>query len=364
MRAAARGVLAAVLIALVGASGGAAQTLSTPVSQAKAGAVIVVRGGDFPAKASGYLSIGGVRATAIRTNGAGRFDARFRVPVARPGRRSLVALVTIPGTTNVRRAAIRFTVLPGLARVDHVVWIVMENKRYEQIIGSSDSPYVNALATRFGTATKMFAETHPSLRNYIAMTSGTIQDALADSGPPTVHPLDIDSIFGQLSGNWRALQESMPSNCALANSGTYAVRHNPATYYTRVREECATRNVPLADRPDLSARFTFITPNLCNDTHDCPVAVGDTWLSTFVPKVLESGEYASGRTVVFLTWDESDGTPENHIATIVIAPTTRNVVSNDVFNHYSLLRTTEELLGLPFLGGAARASSMRASFGL
>src|SRR5690242_5528897 len=40
----------------------------------------------------------------------------------------------------------------------HVVWIVMENHSYSQIIGSSSAPYINSLAKTYGNATQMFAE--------------------------------------------------------------------------------------------------------------------------------------------------------------------------------------------------------------
>ena len=85
-----------------------------------------------------------------------------------------------------------------------------------------------------------------------------------------------------------------------------------------------------------------------------------------MPEILRSGEYAAGRTAVFLTWDEDDGSSSNHIATLVIAPHVRpGTRSPAAFDHYSLLRTTEDLLGLPTnLGAAARAPSMRQAFGL
>ncbi len=365
-RASAEGVFGcAIVLLLIGAaSAAAAPSVTVPVATGKFGQVIELQGKGFPAASTGVIDIGGVRATRVKTNRLGRFTARFRLPAIEPGPRRLVAAVRAPGTTTFRRASSIFTVRPGMFRVDHVVWIVMENKNYEHVIGAPAAPYLTQLSRAYGNATQMSAEIHPSLRNYIAMTSGTMQNALADSGPPTAHPLNIDSIFGQLKGNWRALQDNMPTNCALANSGTYAVRHNPATYYTPIAAECATRNVPLADPPDLSARFTFITPDLCNGTHDCPVATGDAWLRQFIPKIVRTPQYQAGRTVVFLTWDESDGTPENHIATIVIAPTSHRRTSNQPFNHYSMLRTTEELLGLPFLGFAATAPSMRAAFRL
>ena len=253
----------------------------------------------------------------------------------------------------------------------HVVWIVMENKQYDQIIGSPNAPYLNSLADQCGLATNFSAEAHPSLPNYIAMTSGSTQGIADDAGPAS-HPLNVDSIFSQLGTGWRSLEESMSSNCAAADSNLYAVRHNPAAYYTNLAN-CATLDVPLADTPDLSARFTFITPNTCDDMHACPTQsdiatetrTGDTWLANFMPKVFATPEWQQGQTAVFITWDEDDYSDSQHIATLVIAPSTpagfRSAVAYD---HYSLLRTTEELLGLPLLGNAGSAVSMRGAFAL
>jgi phosphatidylinositol-3-phosphatase len=252
------------------------------------------------------------------------------------------------------------------ATYQHVVWVVMENKSYSEIIGSGSAPYLNQLARQCGVASNFFAETHPSLPNYIAMTSGSTQGITDDNGPSS-HPLGVPSIFSQLGtgGAWRSLQESMPSNCYLSNSGSYAVRHNPATYYTNIRSDCSLYDVPLGATPDISARFTFVTPNLCNDMHDCSVATGDSWLSSFVPKLFASSEYQAGATAVFITWDEDDSSASNHIATIVASPTTTpGTVSSTSFNHYSMLRTTEEMLGLSALGNAGSATSMRSAFGL
>jgi hypothetical protein len=252
------------------------------------------------------------------------------------------------------------------ARYDHVVWIVMENHSYEQIIGSADALYINQLAAQHGLAANLYAESHPSLPNYIAMTSGSTQ-GIADDAAPTAHPLDVPSIFSLLPGGGsRSLQESMPSNCARTDSGQYAVRHNPQAYYVNLGGDCASYDVPLSDPPDLSARFTFVTPNLIHDMHDGTVAEGDSWVSTFMPKVLSSAEYAAGRAAVFLTWDEGDLLGDNHIPTLVIAPSVpagTRVTSR--LDHYAMLRATQEMLGVgPLLGGAATAADMRTPFNL
>ncbi|MEA2506301.1 MAG: phosphatidylinositol-3-phosphatase [Actinomycetota bacterium] len=246
----------------------------------------------------------------------------------------------------------------------HVVWIVMENKSYNQIIGSSAAPYVNSLAKKCGLATNYKAVTHPSLPNYLAMTSGSTQ-GVTDDYPPSVHPISGPSIFSQLGTGWKAVQESMPSNCDLLNTQMYAVKHNPAAYYTNDATACSTQDFALGSTPNTSARFTFVTPNLCSDTHDCTIATGDAWLSSFIPKILNSTQYANGKTAIVLTWDEDDHSSANQVATVVIAPPVpAGMRSATAFTHYSLLRTTEQMLSLAALNNAATASSMRAAFHL
>ena len=257
---------------------------------------------------------------------------------------------------------------------DHVVWIVFENKDYKQIIGSPNAPYLNGLAAACGLATDYHGVAHPSLPNYIAMTSGSTQ-GITDDRAPAFHPLTAPSIFSQLGPTgWRALQESMPSNCAMTGSGLYVPRHNPPLYYTDLAADCASRDVPLGAAPDLSARFTFITPNLCHDMHlspcastpDTQVAVGDAWLAEFLPTVFTSPEYRSGSTAVFVTWDEDDYTSDQHIPTFVVAPSVpRGTAVATRLDHYALLRAAEDMLGIgTYLGAAADAPDMRPGFGL
>jgi phospholipase C len=119
--------------------------------------------------------------------------------------------------------------------------------------------------------------------------------------------------------------------------------------------------VPLGDAfaRDIAAgtlpMFSFVTPDLCDDTHDCGIGTGDAWLAEWLSQLLNGPQYRDGRTAVFVVWDEP--TP---MAELVIAP---SVVPGTVVSartdHYALLRTTEELLGLPFLGRATGAVDLR-----
>ncbi len=162
----------------------------------------------------------------------------------------------------------------------------------------------------------------------------------------------------------------MPGPCGLENAGDYAPRHNPAVYFTKVAATCAQDDVPLEQLPsDLQsgdlAPYTFITPNLCSDEHDCQISDGDRWLARWVPRIVDSPAYRSGTTVLFITYDEDDHHEDNRVYTVVVAPSVSpGTVAGDPFTHYSLLRTQEELLGLPPLGQATSAASMRAAFGL
>lgn len=250
------------------------------------------------------------------------------------------------------------------ARWRHVVWIWMENKDYSQIMGASASPYTAALSGQCGLATNSHGIAHPSLPNYIAAVSGG-QQGVTDNGDPSAHPLTAPSIFQQLGTDWVSYQHNMSSPCQQTGSKGYVPRHNPALYFTPVGPACQTQNVPLPPNPSFDAAFTFVMPDLCSSMHDCPVAVGDAWLQGIVPQVLASPGYQAGETLLVITYDENDGSPNNHIATLLLA---KSVVPGTVdatyYDHYSLLRTTQELLGLPLLGAAASATSMRAGFNL
>jgi hypothetical protein len=248
-------------------------------------------------------------------------------------------------------------------RIRHVVWILMENKDYSSVVDPGSAPYITHLAHSYGLATDYSAISHPSLPNYIALTSGSDQ-GISDDADPSSHRLNVPSIFGQLpAGASRSLEQGMPSICAKSDSGEYAVRHDPEAYYVNLGQECRRYDVPFAAKPDLSARFTFVTPNLINDMHDGSIGDGDRFLRSYVPALMATSEYRSHSTAIFITWDENDGAGGNRVPCIVISPFTHGVRDGTRYTHYALLRTTEALLGLPLLGHARSANSMLGKYG-
>jgi phospholipase C len=254
---------------------------------------------------------------------------------------------------------------------DHVVWIWMENHSYNQVIGNPRAAYATGLAHQCGTATSYSSVGRPSLPNYIGATSGSTQ-GISDDAPPAAHPVSADNLFRQVRASGRSersYQEAMPGPCAVGSSGRYAVKHNPAAYYVGPtdRQACGANDVPLSGAlaADVAngtlPAFSFVTPDLCNDTHDCAVATGDAWLGQWLPRILAGPNYRAGRTAVFVVWDEDSPMPN-----MVISPTTPpGTVSGLAVDHYALLRTTEEMLGVSdLLGRAATAPSMRGPFHL
>ena len=266
----------------------------------------------------------------------------------------------------------------------HVIWVWMENHSYSDIIGSSQAPYINSLASQCGLATNYHNISHPSLPNYVGATSGLALSSLKpftrDCNPSRKCSTSSASIFGQ-GETWKAYEESMPSNCDPANSGEYAVRHNPPPYYTTLTN-CSTNDVPYTQlATDLANNslpaFSFVTPNLIDDMHDGTIAQGDSWLSSNLPTIFNSSEYQSGTTAVFLVWDEGTGGSSGedcatnttdqscHVVAIVASPSTAaGSTSATLFNHYSLLGTAEQVLGLPALGLAASNPTMTSAFNL
>ncbi|MBV9096861.1 MAG: hypothetical protein JO079_02285, partial [Frankiaceae bacterium] len=201
-----------------------------------------------------------------------------------------------------------------------------------------------------------------------AATSGSTGGVSSDCSPADC-PQQRDSLFGQLDAaglEWRTYAEAMPSPCNLTTQGGYATKHNPAVYFTPIRSRCRQWDLPMSgfDLTRPPAAFTFIEPDICDDGHDCTTRYADGWLGALLDRITGAPAYKSGGVAVFVTWDEGIGN-DQHIATVVISPAVpRGTRAATSFTHYSLLRTTEALLGLSPLGNAKTAKDMRAAFGL
>jgi hypothetical protein len=260
----------------------------------------------------------------------------------------------------------------GLPNFSHVFIIVMENKEASQIVGNRFAPYINQLANDYARAADFYATSHPSLPNYLALTGGDTFGISSDCNRCYVNQDNIASQLETAGKTWKAYMESMPNPCFIGDAlPDYRVNHDPFIYYDNIRTnpDLCNKVVPFSQfAVDLQSNsmpdFVWITPNTCNDMHNCAISVGDSWLKTWVPKILASSAWKNGG-VLFITFDE--GTTRKgccsyaaggKVDTLVISPLVKiGYVSNSPLDQYSLLKTIETSWNLPLLGKAASEST-------
>jgi phosphatidylinositol-3-phosphatase len=232
-------------------------------------------------------------------------------------------------------------------------------------------------------------------------------------GQGCVHPQPVKTVADQLAAGgraWRGYMEDMGHPCRHPAVGShddtqiarpndqYAARHNPFVYFHSIIDSpvCARNDLPLERLPgdlrrrETTASYSFISPDLCNDAHDEPCVNGDPgglksanrFLMNWVPRILGSPGYRAGGLLV-ITFDEAEAsgseadasaccgepqfpnTPNNggrvmgpgggRAGAVLLSPFVRAGSSNTTaYNHFSFLRSVEDLFGLTHLGFAAR----------
>jgi phospholipase C len=232
--------------------------------------------------------------------------------------------------------------------------IVMENHSFDQVLSGQ---YTNSLAAKYGVANNYHAISHPSVPNYLALTSGSTW-GVRDDSYRALPKADLGNQLTKAGISWRAYMEGMTDAGCIDSPVPYDPGHNPFAFYGGA---CPSNVVPhtalASDLAGSTPRFVWITPDRCHDTHDCRVSVGDQWLQQEVPLITASQAWKSNG-VLFITWDEDDGSADNRVLTLVIAPGMSHKSSSREYTHYSLLATIEDLLGVGRLGEAAHATTM------
>ncbi|WP_327258372.1 alkaline phosphatase family protein [Streptomyces sp. NBC_01240] len=250
----------------------------------------------------------------------------------------------------------------GLPAPDHVVVVVMENHGYNQVIGSSDAPYINNTLKAGGAdLTRSFALTHPSEPNYFMLFSGSDQGRTRDSctGVGSLAAPNLAAELIAAGKTWASYNESLPhQGSTVCGSGDYTQRHNPWFGFSNVPTGTAKTMAQFpADFTELP-KVSFVVPNLCDDMHSCPVSTGDTWIKN------KLGAYAdwarTHNSLLVVTFDEGSKGSGNRIPTVLYG---EHVIpgssSGSTYNHYDVLRTLEDLAGLrTHAGNAASASDI------
>jgi hypothetical protein len=278
-----------------------------------------------------------------------------------------------PTATETRPSPTLTPASNGLPNFSHIFIIILENKEAWQILGSPDAPYLNQLAHDYALAGNYYAITHPSLPNYLALTGGDTFGITSDCNTCYVNANNIASQLTKLGKTWKAYMASMPEPCFSGDGlPDYSLNHDPFMYYDNIRKnpDMCNQVVPFTQFSiDLQAGampdFAWITPNTCNDMHNCSIATGDSWLKTWVPKILASMDWQNNG-ILFITFDEGVSqsgccsfAAGGKVFTLVISSLVKaGYVSTSPYDHYSLLRTIETSWSLPLLGKAADDSTL------
>ena len=264
----------------------------------------------------------------------------------------LACLLGAPAAPQVAQA--RAVISSGVPQLDHIIVIVLENHSYTEALAA---PYMAKLVSSGASFSNCHAETHPSQPNYLALWSGSTQGVINDTCPAPGSPFATPNLGAACEDaglTWKAYSEDIPSpgftGCSYGSM--YERKHEPWTYFSNLdhMNERSFDELALAESLGTLPNLAFVIPNQCNNAHDCSVSSADAWLSQHVPGMLHA---VGPHGIVIITFDEDDHSAGNRILTTFNGYlVSKSFVSSLPVNHYTLLRTICDALGIEPFGAA------------
>jgi len=251
------------------------------------------------------------------------------------------------------------TAIPAPA---HTLVVMLENHSYGQVIADPAAPFINSVARRGALFTDAHAVTHPSQPNYLALFSGSTQGVTDDSCPQQFSAPNLAAELLAAHDTFTGYSEGLPgAGSQVCSAGGYVRKHVP---WNNFRNVPASVSKPFAAIPAGNyARLptvSFVIPDLCDDMHDCSVAVGDGWLREHIEPYLNWA--MTHRSLLIMAWDENDGSPGNQVPLILAGEMVRPGRYSEPVTHYNVLATIEVAYGLPRLGRSAAAAPITGSW--
>ena len=241
------------------------------------------------------------------------------------------------------------TVVYAKPVLNHIMIIWGENSNYEKSI---EQPYLHKLAQSNIEFTNFSAVTHPSEPNYVAFACGMValdSDAVNAMSFPQKNVFDLLDAKGI---SWKEYEESMVTPGK--DTKFYRSKHDFCINFISIQTSATRKakiksfqgNNPASYRELMSANppvLCMVTPNMCNDGHDCGVGQFNTWLksSSFFQDMLKSKYYKDG--AIFITFDENEYEPGNRIYCVAVSAKAKSGEKvSEYFDHYSMLRSVED----------------------
>ena len=254
----------------------------------------------------------------------------------------------------------------SVPRPAHIVVCVLENHGYNQVIGCSSAPYINQLSNMGANMVEYYALTHPSQPNYLMLFSGGNQGVTTDNlptGTPWTSP-NLGASLINAGFSFSGFSEDLPYIGSLVgSSGSYGRKHSPWINWqgSGLNQISSGVNFTMDHFPtdfNLLPDVSFVIPNMDNDMHNgvdpARISSGDAWvyanLSTYVNWAMQHN------SLLILLFDEDDNYNSNHIPCLFVGPMVQSGnYSSNGYHHYDLLRTIEDIYGLPYAGNSATA---------
>lgn len=259
-------------------------------------------------------------------------------------------------------------------RPDHLLIVVEENKSFSAIFGNPDAPYINALAAGGAVFSGSYQVGLPSQPNYLGLFSGSNYGI----GDDSMHPHDLftgPNLAAKLIASGQTFtgySETQPyvgydgTSYSDSSTGSYKRKHNPWVNWQDTTDPLPANKLPISvNRPytDFPSDFnqlptvSFVVPNQRHDMHDGTIAEGDAWLSANL------GAYAdwaqTHNSLLIVTFDETDLTNlDLRIPTLFYGPMVKPGVYDELISHYYVLRTIEDMYGLPHSDGTLTATTI------
>ena len=261
---------------------------------------------------------------------------------------------------------------PGIAvpAFTHIVVVIGENTNASSVNGSAAAPYINSLANAGAKFSNSYAITHPSQPNYLQLFSGSNQ-GVTDDNTPSAHftSANLARELVNAGKSFINYSEGLPSvGYDGGSSGLYVRKHNAVANWmgTGTNQVSTTLNQPFTSFPTNYSSLpgvSFVIPDLCNDGHDVCAPISnrttqfDRWVQNNLDAYKQYCANPANNSLLIVTYDEDDFTSTNKIFTVFYGAHVLTGTYAQTINHYNVLRTIEEAMGLTTHAGAAASST-------
>lgn len=238
--------------------------------------------------------------------------------------------------------------------IKHIVVIVLENGNPVEAI---KQPFLKELSKKGANFSQFYGVVHPSQPNYIAMVAGSTLGVTSNKNYD-LKDEHLGDMLERAGKTWKVYAEGYPGNCFLEEELVhYKRKHVPLLSFTNVTKNPFRCNkiVP-ASQFDIDVAsnslpsYSMYVPDQLNDGHDTSLSYADAWLKRAFGAHLSNPALLQD-TLFVITFDEDDMWHFNRIYTVMIGAGVKpRVESKRRYNHYSLLRTIEEIFQTDDLG--------------